>query len=82
MENDGRPSEERREFIARCGRFALVTPPAITLLLAANGRAYAGAASPAGGNGNGGGKGSHKWKKKNKNKLKKKNRGGGGRVRL
>jgi len=45
MENDDRPSEGRREFIAKCGRFALVTPPAITLLLAANGRAYADAAS-------------------------------------
>lgn len=45
MENDDRPSKGRREFIARCGRFALVTPPAITLLLAADGRNYAEAAS-------------------------------------
>jgi hypothetical protein len=45
MENDDRPSEGRREFIAKCGRFALVTPPAITLLLAADGRNYAEAAS-------------------------------------
>ena len=50
MENHDRPSEERRNFIARCGRFALVTPPAIALLLAADGRNYADAAS--GGEGN------------------------------
>jgi len=24
---------DRREFLARCGRFAIVTPPAVTLLL-------------------------------------------------
>jgi hypothetical protein len=26
--------EARREFLARCGRFAVVTPPAMTMLLA------------------------------------------------
>lgn len=45
MEKHDRPSEERRDFIARCGRFALVTPPAIALLLSADGRSYAEAAS-------------------------------------
>lgn len=28
--------QERREFLKRCGRFALVTPPAITMMLAAS----------------------------------------------
>ena len=28
------PEQERREFLKRCGRFALVTPPAITMMLA------------------------------------------------
>ncbi len=45
MENFDRPSEERRDFIARCGRFALVTPPVIALLLSADGRSYADAVS-------------------------------------
>jgi len=27
------PLDERREFLKRCGRFAAVTPPAMTLLL-------------------------------------------------
>ena len=26
-------ASDRREFLARCGRFAIVTPPAVTLLL-------------------------------------------------
>ena len=29
------PVAERREFLKRCGRFAVVTPPAVTLLLSA-----------------------------------------------
>ena len=71
MENDGRPSEERREFITKCGRFALVTPPAITLLLAADGRAYAQATSPlvdnSNGNGNGNGNGKRRgWGRRRK----------------
>ncbi len=48
MENHNRLSKERRDFIAKCGRFALVTPPAIALLLAADGRNYADAASGGG----------------------------------
>jgi hypothetical protein len=27
------PSDERREFLKKCGRFAVVTPPAMALLL-------------------------------------------------
>ncbi len=45
MEKYDRPSRERRDFIARCGRFALATPPAIALLLSADGRSYADAVS-------------------------------------
>lgn len=43
----------RRRFLASCGKFALATPPAITLMLAAGERNYATAAS--GGNGGGAG---------------------------
>lgn len=35
----------RRKFLAACGRFAVVTPPAITLMLAASRQNYATAAS-------------------------------------
>ncbi|MGB7951239.1 MAG: hypothetical protein WCH75_26455, partial [Candidatus Binatia bacterium] len=45
MEKRDHPSEERRNFIAKCGRFAMVTPPAIALLLSADGRSYADAVS-------------------------------------
>jgi hypothetical protein len=31
----------RREFLARCGRLAVITPPAVTLLLSATSRNYA-----------------------------------------
>jgi hypothetical protein len=50
--------ESRRRFLAKCGKFAIVTPPAITLMLAASSQNFAVAAS--GGNngfGNGGGDG-------------------------
>ena len=55
----------RRRFLAACGKFALATPPAITLMLAAGERNYATAASGGGGPvakgnngfGNGGGDG-------------------------
>jgi hypothetical protein len=54
-------TEARRRFLATCGRFAIVTPPAVALLLAAGDRKYAVAASggPQGNNGfgNGGGDG-------------------------
>ena len=35
----------RRRFLATCGKFAVVTPPAITLLLSASPQSYAAAAS-------------------------------------
>ena len=43
----------RRLFLARCGKFAVATPPAISLLLAASRRNYA-VASSGGGGGSGG----------------------------
>jgi len=49
-------AEARRQFLARCGRFAAATPPAISLLLAASHANYAVASSGSGGtNGSGGG---------------------------
>lgn len=27
------PAQGRRDFLAKCGRFAIVTPPAVTMLL-------------------------------------------------
>jgi hypothetical protein len=50
----------RRDFLATCGKFAVVTPPAITLLLATTGRSYAQFGSgtgPGGEGGTGGGPG-------------------------
>jgi hypothetical protein len=38
-------SAARRRFLATCSKFAVVTPPAITLLLCASHRTYADAAS-------------------------------------
>ena len=29
----GQPEAERRKFLASCGRFAIVTPPALTVLM-------------------------------------------------
>jgi hypothetical protein len=66
LTTEARMSEARRKFIASCGKFAVVTPPAIALLLSASHRDYATAAShqgfrrgPQGNNGfgNGGGDG-------------------------
>jgi hypothetical protein len=34
-------SNARREFLAKCGRLAVVTPPAVTLMLAASQRNFA-----------------------------------------
>ena len=50
-------AEARRRFLARCGKFAAVTPPAIALMLNAAERNYAVAASGNNGFGNGGGDG-------------------------
>ncbi|MEH2510540.1 hypothetical protein V1291_001894 [Nitrobacteraceae bacterium AZCC 1564] len=58
------PSEEanadRRKFLASCGKFAIVTPPAITMLLSTSLNSTAVAQSGGGGNGGGnGGGGGH-----------------------
>lgn len=53
--------EDRRRFLAACGRFAVVTPPAITMLLSTSLNSSAIAGSGGKGNngyGNGGGDGS------------------------
>lgn len=52
-------SEDRRKFLATCGKFAIVTPPALTLLLSTSLNSTA-IASSSGNNGfgNGGGDGS------------------------
>lgn len=53
MDKTDKPEDEkvgaRREFLARCGKFAVVTPPTVGLLLSAANRNYAVASS---GNGN------------------------------
>jgi hypothetical protein len=52
--------EDRRKFLATCGKFAIVTPPALTLLLSTslNSRAIASSSGGNNGYGNGGGDGS------------------------
>ena len=51
--------EARRRFLAKCGKFAVITPPAMTLLLSSTAQNYAVAASGNGSvslsGGNGGG---------------------------
>lgn len=49
--------EARRRFLATCGKFAIATPPAITLLLAQSNRNYVFAGSGRGHHGGGGGGG-------------------------
>lgn len=52
--------QARRRFLASCGKFALATPPVVTLMLADAERNYAVAQSGGvGGGGGGGGKGHH-----------------------
>jgi hypothetical protein len=46
--------EDRRKFLATCGKFAIVTPPALTLLLSTSLNSTA-IASSSGNNGNNGG---------------------------
>ena len=41
--------EARRRFLAKCGKFAVITPPAMTLLLSSTAQNYAVAASGNGG---------------------------------
>jgi hypothetical protein len=49
-------NEDRRKFLASCGKFAIVTPPAITILLSTSLNSTAVAHSAGGGGGNGGGR--------------------------
>jgi hypothetical protein len=46
--------EDRRKFLATCGKFAIVTPPALTLLLSTSLNSTAIAASSGNNNGNNG----------------------------
>jgi hypothetical protein len=46
--------EDRRKFLAACGKFAVVTPPALTVLLSTS--LHSEAIASSGGNGGGGGK--------------------------
>jgi hypothetical protein len=68
MDKHGEPdmSDARRRFLAKCGKFAIITPPAMTVLLSSTAQNYAVAASGNGGQslsignngfGNGGGDG-------------------------
>jgi hypothetical protein len=52
-ETNGKVGEVRRQFLAACGKFAIVTPPTVGLLLSAAQRNYA-VASSGGGSGGGG----------------------------
>jgi hypothetical protein len=59
--SDASADEDRRKFLAKCGKFAAVTPPAITMLLSTSLNSTAIARSGGNGNnghGNGGGDGS------------------------
>jgi hypothetical protein len=51
-------NEDRRKFLKTCGRFAVVTPPAMTMLLSTSLTSDAIARSGNNGRGNGGGDGS------------------------
>lgn len=54
--------EDRREFLTNCGRFAAVTPPAVTMLLSTRLTSDAIAASGSGSSGGKGGKGGNSAK--------------------
>ena len=53
MKSETRPSDDaaegRRQFLAKCGKFAVATPPAVTLILAEAERNYTFAQSGGGG---------------------------------
>ena len=46
--------EARRRFLANCGKFAIVTPPVVSLMLSASHQSYAQVGSGAGRGGNNG----------------------------
>lgn len=57
-ENDMRPDDDRRAFLKKCGKFAVITPPAVTFLLSTSmsSKAIAGSSGRIrDGDGNGGG---------------------------
>ena len=56
-ESETASGADRRKFLAACGKFAVVTPPAMTLLLSTSltSTAIAGSSGKGSGNGNGGG---------------------------
>ena len=56
--NEARADDDRREFLKKCGRFAVITPPAVTFLLSTSMSSKAIAAS-SGRPGNGFGDGNH-----------------------
>jgi hypothetical protein len=51
--------DDRRKFLANCGKFAVVTPPAITMLLSTSLNSTAIAHSGGGGGGDRGGRGNN-----------------------
>src|SRR5437764_3654284 len=55
--NDPGPNDDRRTFLKNCGKFAVVTPPAVTFLLSTSMSSKAIAASGGKGGGGGGGGG-------------------------
>lgn len=59
MRSESRKTEARRDFLKTCGKFAVVTPPAMALLLSTTDRSYA-TASSGGGYGHGGRRGGHR----------------------
>ena len=51
--NEAASDADRRKFLATCGKFAVVTPPAMTMLLSTSLTSTAIAGSSGNGNGNG-----------------------------
>jgi len=49
MKEDSRQIEACRRFLAACGKFAMITPPAMTVLLSSTAQNYAVAGSGSGG---------------------------------
>ena len=49
MDQKSNQVEARRRFLAACGKFALITPPAMTVLLSSTAQNYAVAGSGSGG---------------------------------
>ena len=58
VSNPQEANEARRRFLAKCGKFAVITPPVVTLMLTATHGNYAAARSGFHGSGHGHGRGS------------------------